>query len=108
MKGNGTWRSRYNHELYKWCNEPDIMKVIKVGRLRWLGQFFRMQEQNPWRKLTLLKPEGTPWVGRTAARWLDSVEEDLKKTGVWNWRRNSQNRAQWRAVVKETKVHHGV
>jgi hypothetical protein len=37
IKENGIWRSRYNHELYKVHNELDIVKVIKVGRLRWLG-----------------------------------------------------------------------
>jgi hypothetical protein len=83
------------------------VKVIKVGRFRWLGQLLRMQEQNPCRKLTLHKPEGTPWVGRTAVTWLDSVEEDLKITGVRNWRRKSQNRNQWRAIVEEAKVLRG-
>jgi hypothetical protein len=30
LKENGIWKSRYNHELYKLYNEPDIVKVIKV------------------------------------------------------------------------------
>jgi hypothetical protein len=63
VKESGIWRSRYNHELYKLYNEPDIVKVIKVGRLRWLGHLFRMQEQNPCRKLTPHKPEGARRVG---------------------------------------------
>jgi hypothetical protein len=46
-----------------------------------------MQEQNPCRKLTLLKPE-------------DSGEEDLKTMGVSNWSRKSQDRDQWREIVK--------
>jgi hypothetical protein len=44
--------------------------------------------------------------GRHAIRWLDSVEEYLKTVGVRNWRRKSHDRDQWRAVVKEAKVHH--
>jgi hypothetical protein len=36
-----------------------IVKVIKVGQLDCLGHFFGMQQQNPCRKLTLHKPEGT-------------------------------------------------
>jgi hypothetical protein len=35
-------------------------------------------------------PEGTRRVGKPAVRWLDSAEEDLKKMGVRNWRRQSQ------------------
>jgi hypothetical protein len=59
IKEDGILRSRYNHEFYKLCNEPDVVKVFQVGRLRWLGHLSRMQEQNPCRKLTLHKPEGT-------------------------------------------------
>jgi hypothetical protein len=66
---NGIWRSSYNHELYKLYNEPDIVKVIKVRRSRWLGQLYKMQEQNPSRKLTLHKPEGTRRVGISTSRW---------------------------------------
>jgi hypothetical protein len=50
---NGMWRSKYKHELYKLRNEPDIVKVMKVGQLRWLRHLFRMQDQNPCRKVTL-------------------------------------------------------
>jgi hypothetical protein len=33
----GMWRIRYNNELYKLYNETDIIRVIKIERLRWLG-----------------------------------------------------------------------
>jgi hypothetical protein len=56
-----------------------------VGRLRRLGQAFRMQELDPCRKLTVLKPEGTRRVGKRRLMWLESVEEDLKKTDVRHW-----------------------
>jgi hypothetical protein len=97
----------YNHELYKLYNEANIVKVIDVGLLRWLRQLFRTQGQNPRRKLTLHKPEGTRQVD-SPTRWLDSVEETLKTLGVRNWRRRSQDRAQWRVFVKEGKVHRGL
>jgi len=60
------------------------VKVVKIGRLRWL---FIMQELDPCRKLTLLKPKGNRRVGKPKVRWFESVEEDLKKMGVRNWRR---------------------
>jgi hypothetical protein len=31
---NGIWRKRYNHELYKLFNEPDIIGFIKVSIVR--------------------------------------------------------------------------
>jgi hypothetical protein len=61
--------------------------VIEVGRMRWLGQLFRMQELDLCRKLTVLKPEGTRRVGKPKLTWLESTEEDLKDMGVRNWRR---------------------
>jgi len=53
---NGTWRTRYTNELYIPYNGLHIVNVIKIGRLRWLVHLFRMQELDPWRKLTLLNP----------------------------------------------------
>jgi hypothetical protein len=67
-----------------------------------------MQEQNPCRKLALHKPEGTRQVGRSAVGWLDSFGEDLQTMGVRDWRPKSQDRDQWRAIVKEAKVKHGL
>jgi hypothetical protein len=59
-----------------------------------------MQQQNPCRKLIIHKPESTGRVGWLAISWLNPVEEDLKTTGVRNWRRKSQDRVVRRAVRK--------
>jgi hypothetical protein len=61
--------------------------VIKIGRLRSLRHLFRRQKLDPCRKLSVLKPEGNRRVGKPEVRWLESVEEDLKKMGVRNWGR---------------------
>jgi len=41
-----------------------------------------MQVLDHCRKLTLVKPEGTRRVGEPKLRWVESVQEDVKKTGV--------------------------
>jgi hypothetical protein len=61
VKDNGVWRTRCNSELYTLYDQLDTVRVINVGRLRWLGHLFRMQEFDSCRKLTQLKPEGTFW-----------------------------------------------
>ena len=48
---NAVRRIRYSNELYALYVELDIVKMIKIGRLRWLGQLFRLQELDPCRKL---------------------------------------------------------
>jgi len=60
-------------------------KEIQFGRLRGFGRLFRMQELDPCRKLTFLKPEGTRRVEIPKVKWLESVEEDLQKMSVRNW-----------------------
>jgi hypothetical protein len=104
----GIWRIRYSNELSKLYNEPDTVRVIKIGRLRWLGQLFRMQQLDPWRKLTLHQPESIRRVGKPRERWLESVETDLRKMAIKNWRRKTQDREQWRTILKEAKVHQGL
>jgi hypothetical protein len=64
------------------------IRVIKIGRWQRLGYLFIMQELDPCRKLTLHKPEGTRHVGKPRVRCLESVETDLRKMGVKNWRPN--------------------
>jgi len=87
INDNGIWRARYGNEFYRLYDEMDTVKVIKMGRMRWLGHLCRMQELDPFRKLTRLKPEGTQRVWKPELRWLESVEENLKNIGVMNWRR---------------------
>jgi hypothetical protein len=101
---NGVWRVRHSNELYTLYDELDIVTVIKIGRLRWLGHLCRMHELDPCNKLTLIKPEGPRRLGKPKLRWLAPVEEDLKKMGVRNWRRMSQDREQWGAIFRRSKV----
>jgi len=59
INDNDIWRTRCNNEPYTLHNEFDTVKVIKIGRFRWLGHLFRTQELDPCTKLILLIPEGT-------------------------------------------------
>jgi len=68
IKGKVIRRTRYGIELYALCNELDIVKVMKRGRMRWLGHPCRMQELDPRRKLTVLKPESKRRVGKRKLR----------------------------------------
>jgi hypothetical protein len=66
VEENGTWRRRrrrrYNHELYKLFNEPDITGYIKAKRLEWAGHLIRTSEIEPSRKyLTPNQKEQGKW-----------------------------------------------
>jgi hypothetical protein len=44
MNDNGIWRARYSNELYMLY---DALKVVKIGRLRWLGDLVRTRKLDP-------------------------------------------------------------
>jgi hypothetical protein len=46
--------------------------------------------------------------GRPRMRWLEEVENDLKRMKVKGWKEKMRNREQWRLVVKEAKAHPGL
>jgi hypothetical protein len=96
------WSTLINTVMNLW-----VIRVIKIGRLRWLGHLSRTQELDPCRKLTLYKPEDTRRVGKPRARWLESVETDSKKMGIKNWHK-AQDQEHWRTILKEAKVHQGL
>jgi len=50
------------------------------------GTTLKMHELDPCIKFTVLKPEGTRRVGKPKVRWFESIEEELKKMGLRNWR----------------------
>ena len=80
---NGIWRTKCSDEIYTLCDELYIVKVVKIGRFKWLGHFCRMQELDPCRRLSLLISEGTRHLRNLQLSWFEAVEEDLKKMG---WR----------------------
>ena len=54
------------------------------------------------------KPDGRRRRGRPRKRWLDDLEEDLRKLGVKGWRRKVEDREEWRHVVKQAEALHGL
>jgi len=63
-----TWRSRYNEELCRLYDETDLVTTVRITRLRWAGHIVGMQDNLPYKKITLDKPEGRRRVGRPNLR----------------------------------------
>jgi hypothetical protein len=56
------------------------------------------------RKFFLGKPDGRSRRSRPRKRWLDDLEEDLRKLGVKGWSRKAEDREEWRHVVKTAEA----
>ena len=59
----------------------DLEKHLRQKRLRWFGHIVRRDEAVDIKKVLKLKIEGRRKRGRPVKRWIDVVEEDMKKRG---------------------------
>jgi hypothetical protein len=66
------------------------------------------RKQGVLRKFFVGKRDGRRRRGRPRKRWLDDLEEDLRKLGVKVWRRKAEDREEWRHVVKTAEAVHGL
>jgi hypothetical protein len=66
-------------EIDNFIEGADIVRFIKVQRIKWLGHIQRMDGARPTGKLLVWKPMGTRPIGRPRQRWQEDVMEDLKK-----------------------------
>jgi len=76
--------------------------------LRWAAHVVRMDTTRIVKKRTEWEPRLSRPVGRPRLRWLDQIEEDLKKTKVKNWREKCKDRRLWNEIVKQGKTHQGL
>jgi hypothetical protein len=66
-----------------------------------------MSEDRVINKLYMGKSEGRRSVGRPKMRWLDDVEEDVRKMRIGGWRGKARRRDEWKSVSREVKVLQG-
>jgi len=102
-KENGQWRIKTNAELITKYKSQDIVTVIKIGRLEWLGNVIRMNETRSVKKIFEGKLEGRRGRGRPRLRWINDVEDDLRKLSVKRWRTKALDREEWASIVREDK-----
>ena len=54
----GEWRKLHNEELNDLYCSPNIVRVIKSRRMRWVGNVARMRERRRVYRVLVGKPEG--------------------------------------------------
>ena len=61
-----------------------------------------------YQKITEWTPYKTRPAGRPKLRWMDQVEEDLKRMKIIGWRAKVEDRQEWNRIVEQTKTHPGL
>ena len=82
-------------------SSPNIVRVIKSRRMRWVGHVARMGEERGLYGVLLGKPEGRRPLGRPRHRWVDNIRMDLQEVGCeyMDWIGLAQDRDKWRTLV---------
>jgi hypothetical protein len=91
---DGLCRKLHNDELHSLYSSPNIVRVIKSGRLRWAGHVAHMGEGRGVHGVLVGKPKWKRPLGRPKFRWEDNIKLDLRETGIdgANWIQLAQDR----------------
>jgi hypothetical protein len=66
---DGSWRKFHNDELHSLYSAPNIVRVIKLRRMRWAGHVARMGNRTGVYRVLVGGPEGKRPQLRPRRRW---------------------------------------
>jgi len=95
------WRRLHNEELNDLYSSSNIVRVIKLRRMRRAGHVKRMGEERVCIGSWLGKPEGRRPLVRPRRRWVDNMRMDLQEVGCgyMDWIGLAQDRDRWWTFV---------
>jgi len=68
----------------------------------------RLDDKRTPKRILQWKPKGTRTRGRPQKRWIADIEEDLQIMGVRRWRKQCEERAEWKKITEKAKTHSGL
>jgi len=91
----------HNEELSDLYSLPNIVRAVKLRRMKWAGHVARMGEGRGVHRFLVGKPEGKRPLGKPKRRWEGNIKMDLQEVGgsFGNWMKLAQDRDRWRALV---------
>jgi hypothetical protein len=92
----GEWRKLHTEELNDLYSLPNIVRVVKLRRMRWVGHVACMGEERGVHRVLVRKP---------SHRWEDNIKTDLQEVwgGCGDWMELAQDRDKWWALVSMVK-----
>jgi hypothetical protein len=97
----GEWRKLQNEELNGLYSSPNIVRVIKSRRIRWVEHVACMRERRGAYWVLVGKPGGRRPLGRPRHRWEGNIKMDLQEVGCGGMDciELAQDRDRWRELV---------
>jgi hypothetical protein len=104
----GSWRIRMKCELNELIGNADIVRFIESRRIAWLGHVMRMDDKRTPNRILQWKPIGKRTRGRPRNRRIAGIEEVLQVMGVRRWRKQCEERAEWKRITEKAKTYSGL
>jgi hypothetical protein len=76
------WRKLHNDELNDLYCSPNVVRVMKLRRMRWAGHLARMGERRGVYRVLVRKYEGKRTLGKPRGRWKDNIKLYFKEVGL--------------------------
>jgi len=68
----------------------------------------RMDDKRTPKRILEWKPIGTKIRGRPIKRWIVDIEEDMEIMGIRRWRKQCEERAEWKRFTEKAKTQNGL
>ena len=100
-KVTGEWGKLHNEELNDLYLSPNVVREIKLRRMRWLFYVAYLGEWRGVYRILAGKPERKRPMGRPKHRWEDNINMDLQEVrcGAMDWIYLAHDRDSWQARV---------
>jgi hypothetical protein len=80
----GVWGKLHNEELHKLFSLLNIIRMIKLRRMRWAGNIACMEEKKNAYRVLLRRQDRKAPLGRPRRRKEDNIKIDLREKGWYN------------------------
>jgi hypothetical protein len=79
---DGSWKKLHNYELHGLYSSPNVVRVIKSRRMRWVGHMARMGEGRGVYRVLVGRSEGKRPLGRPGRIWEYNIKVNLREIGI--------------------------
>jgi hypothetical protein len=97
-----------NYKLSELIENADTVRFIKSRRIAWLDHVMWMDDKRTPKRILEWKPIGRRIRGRQRRRWTVDIEQDMRTMGIRQWRKQCEERAEWKRITKKAKTHSGL